>query len=803
MKNKFTFISKLLSLFLLLGTMNLFAQPANDLCSGATPMTLAADEASCTWVDADTRETVSAIGVTAPSVCSAGWYADDVWFSFETGATVPTSGIVVKTEYGSQTDDVQTLGMAFYYSCDPSEDPFLICFSDPDGVIKDFSIQSSCLEANHTYIVRMWSGLSGLDNTGTFRICAFENPAPIPVEVSPVLWTDDFSGGMGGWTTTTTTDTTDIWRLAEDGFLEDVSGSRSYAINNPFSSCTPAMGFAAAWFQSNMTGNSDSVFALPSTAYEKYTSELISPSIDLTGITAGVSVKFDQAVRVLNNNAGNPTPPITSVSFSIDGGSNWSTPVEVNAEMEANDPTKNSIVRVPLPNAEGNADVRVKFIWQGDFYFWMIDRVQIIEREAHNMRANPFYAIAPNKLTPKTQTDSVFFLVDVENVGDLDQTNVNVNMTITNSAGTPVFNDNLDYGTVASLAVDENRIFPNTYLPPAAEDTYDAVYTVSADSTDFDLSDNTQRFSFAVSDSTFAKEDGTGIFGVTTPASETALTWSMATSYFVRNGEDPNNAEIKYECSSVLIGLNQATTNAGGVVSVYLYEWEDVNKDGTSQLTERGAGDAVGGAIIGNFIYTLDGTESDLLINLDNFEDDGEPILLKANTLYVLSVGLTPSSTSTTKIRVTGNDNQIYDATDFLTDSITVGRISSMWNTSEGDAGYNSDLTQVGFSPRLRMHVTPYMITSVNTPLDEANKVTVFPNPATDEISLKLDLVENMEKAVIRIVDLNAHNVMEKTYDNLSSQTLTFPVSDLAAGVYFVKIQSDKGYSIQKFTIIK
>ena len=63
--------------------------------------------------------------------------------------------------------------------------------------------------------------------------------------------------------------------------------------------------------------------------------------------------------------------------------------------------------------------------------------------------------------------------------------------------------------------------------------------------------------------------------------------------------------------------------------------------------------------------------------------------------------------------------------------------------------------------------------------------------------------VENLNNAVVRIVDLNARNVMEATYENLSSQTLTYSVANLSAGTYFLKIQSDKGYITKKFTIVK
>lgn len=802
MKNKFTTLFKfLIFAFILTGSTSVFAQPSNDNCIEATGIPLAADQASCVQTDGDTRMTVDATTVPGtPAVCSGSWYTDDVWFSVDIGATVPTNGIVVETEFGTQADDVPAVGMAFYRSCDATETA-IACFSNGDGTERSITIQPSCLEPNNTYIVRVWSGVSPADNSGTFRICAYENPTAPPNEASIVLWEDDFENGMGDWTTTTQTDSTDVWIWSETGAFSTFTGG-SINHTGPYSSCSAAMCFPGGWYQTGMTGDQSQI---PGDAnlYEEYISELISPAIDLSNVTSGVSLKFDQTFRRLNVNASGG--PIASVSYSTDGGSNWSDDIEVNGAEEANGPVINDIVRVPLTGAQGNSDVRVRFTWRGDFYFWIVDRVQIVEIESNNLRANPFYAIAPNLLQAKSQTDTIRFLIDVENVGGVDQPNSQVDFTMTDAGGTTVYNEVLDYGTIPAQFLDENRIFPGFFLPPAVEETYTGVYTVSADSTDFDPTDNQQSYSFMVSDSVMAKEDGQGIFTVTTAAGVTELTWSMAASYFIPHGSDPNDPNILYECSSVLINVGNTNANIGGFLSIYLYEWEDVNNDGVSQAVERGAPGAVAGNIVGNFTYelTADDVDGDILIDLENWDGSGDPLFLKDETTYVLTVGLTPPTSSTSKISIGGNNNQDYLATNFLTDSIGIERIACMWNTTQGDGGLNSDLNQVIFSPRLRMHIGEVIVESVNKPLDEANKVSVYPNPATDVLNLDLDLVEQMDEAVIRIIDINARTIMEKRYSDLDSQTLIYDVSSLPAGNYFLKLQSDQGYSTQKFTVVR
>jgi hypothetical protein len=793
MKNNFTINARISFLaMLLIFSMNLFAQPANDNCADATAIILAADEASCVQVDGDTRMTVDATTITGtPAVCSGSWYTDDVWFSVTIGAVVPPNGFTIQCEFGSQADDLPNVGMALYNSCDESESA-LSCFSDAPGRTT-IDVQAACLVPNQTYIVRIWSAGSPTDDSGTFRICAYESVAP-PVNTNTVFWGDNeegaFTGGLNnGWTTTSEApcDTIDLWQWTPTGSTLEASAANMFgdATSSALTACTGAMVF-----------NSDG-FDQTGTCPASQIGELISPALDLSTLvpagTAGVSVLFHQTTRQFQS---------TYILSYTNDGSNWND-ITINDEFIVNSATFNVSKRVFLPGADlTSTTFQFKFKYEANYYFWIIDDVQLIETEANNLQANNFYSRASNLLTPASQTDSVFFLIDVENVGATAQTNSNVNMNIVNSTGVEVYNEDLAYGMIPANFVDENRIFPGHFLPDPVVDTYVATYTVSADDPDFDDSNNSQSFSFQITDSTFAKEEATGLFAAS-PQTPPELTWTIATSYFVRNGEDPNNSNIKYECSSILMELQNLQDNVGGFANVYLYEWEDINNDGISQNTERNG--SAGGNVVGNFTYQIpEGTPDieELLVSLENFVDEDEPIQLKANTNYVLAVGLTSAGTSKIEFSST-NDNDL-SAVGFLTDSISVGRIGGMWNTTVDDGGLNSDLTQLGSAPRLRMHISELDLgVFTNNPLDQANEVNVYPNPATDVVNMELDLVEDLNNAVVRIVDLNARNVMEVTYHKLTNQTLTYSVANLAAGTYFLKIQSDKGYITKKFTIVK
>ncbi len=795
MKNNFTINSRISILAMLLFfSMNLFAQPANDNCDAPTPITLAADEASIVWVDGDTRMAQDATVLTnTPAVCSGSWYIDDVWFSFSTGATISEGGLVVQTEFGSEADDVSGIGMSFYTNSCATDNIEFQCFSSGDGSTNSLNIVCG-LEPNTSYLVRVWSGGNTTADEGTFRIGAYEaEPANSNVTV---FWGDvegqgDFTGGLNDWTTTSDApcDTLDLWQWAPNGSTLESTVANAFgdATSQAPTGCTGAMMFTSDGF--DQTG----------TCGATQFGTLVSPVLDLSTLvpagTAGISVLFFQTTRQFQSDY--------FIEYTNDG-TTWFT-IPINTEFVVNSTTFQTFKRVFLPDADlTSTNFQFRFRYDANYYYWIIDDVQLIETEANNLQADNFFSIAPNFLTPKTQTDSIRFLIDVSNVGATEQTGVNLNVNVTNSANTEVFNENLEYGVIPANFVDENRILPEHYLPPATEDTYTAVYSVSADAADFDDSNNAQQFSFTVTDSIFAKEDGvSGLFGAT-PNGATGVDWTIATTYFVRNGEDPVDPNIKYECTSVLVGLDNLQDNVGGFVSIYLYEWEDVNNDGIAQVDERNG--TAGGNIVGNFTYLIEaGTDdaTDLLISLENFNDPDVPLQLKENTTYVLAAGLSSAGNSLIEITGTNDFNGGYNATGFLTDSISFERIHGLGDITSGDGGLNTDLDGFNFSPRLRMHVNPYFEVSTNNPLDEANTVKIYPNPATEVVNMDLDLVENLNNAVVRIVDLNARNVMEATYENLSSQTLTYSVANLSAGTYFLKIQSDKGYITKKFTIVK
>lgn len=777
MKTNFTLrrLTPLLTLVALLFSIHAYAQPANDNCSTATEITLAADEASCVPV---TGNTVGATQSNTPtSVCSGSWFADDIWFKFTTGATIPDGSVVIKTEFGSVSGDVPAVGMAIYESCGMSEIP-LSCFSSAEPEDNSLLVFSGSLMPNHTYYVRIWSGVSPNANSGTFRVCAYYNPPSTDV----VLWDGgQFDGGLGDWTTVGITSDTAVWTW------KDCSCSagmwRQTVISSP-TAFNGAMVFDSDLLNYNVTG---------SPPYPFHEGELISPIIDCSTFDA-VSIKYYQSYDALNGN--------TYYSYSLDGGNTWVDPIEVNADIAANTGTpKPSVMRHYISEAAGVSEFRFKFIYDADYYNWIIDDVQLIQPERNNLVVmENFYAIAPNAMTPSSQVGAFSFLADVANIGAEPQTNVNLNVSIIDSFDLQqVFTADLTYGTIPADTLIENIPFTAYFTPDGSVTTYTGTYEISSDSVDFDPSNNFRRFNFMTTDTTFANEFGAD--QTIQPAASNwegegePHSWAFGNYFYVVDGS-PN-----WYASSATFGLGNADDPgiAGRLISIYLYKWDsDANEDGNMDPDER--------TRVGFNVYEILGTEatSDLItVPLNNFPS-GEPgpVALESGQAYVLMVEYATNDIVDFAL-VAGLIN--FDAMTFRSelDGIPAGNARYAYML-----GVNGDLesepySSAGFvtrmAPVVRLNITQPV--KVDETLDLGNIIEISPNPADKKINLKVDLVEAQDQVNIRILDINGRLILDQPYDNVKNEMLQFDVSNYASGTYFLHFITEIGVRTERFIV--
>jgi hypothetical protein len=105
-------------------------------------------------------------------------------------------------------------------------------------------------------------------------------------------------------------------------------------------------------------------------------------------------------------------------------------------------------------------------------------------------------------------------------------------------------------------------------------------------------------------------------------------------------------------------------------------------------------------------------------------------------------------------------------------------------------------------------------VTATQTGINEVleNNISIFPNPVKDELHINLLSFQNLTGLNVEIVDLSGRTVWayairpDETAQNkgvsitpLQNGTQSINVSHLLSGIYFVKIQTDKGIVTQKF----
>lgn len=189
----------------------------------------------------------------------------------------------------------------------------------------------------------------------------------------------------------------------------------------PIQSLTRDNGFVI--FDSDFLDNNGVAGAFGSgVAASPHQAELVSPVMDLTNTPFPI-LRFNQFYRKFNGVNGNPAA--TFVVFSRNGGTTWPDTVALNTLLPANasTPANDQIQLYLSAQLGGAAQARVKFLFMGDYYFWMLDDIIIESAPAVDVAAfNPIvrtnqisatqYAMVPQRLQQGTT-----FSVDIRNRG--------------------------------------------------------------------------------------------------------------------------------------------------------------------------------------------------------------------------------------------------------------------------------------------------------------------------------------------------------------------------------------------------
>ena len=93
------------------------------------------------------------------------------------------------------------------------------------------------------------------------------------------------------------------------------------------------------------------------------------------------------------------------------------------------------------------------------------------------------------------------------------------------------------------------------------------------------------------------------------------------------------------------------------------------------------------------------------------------------------------------------------------------------------------------------------MVTAINNPIRERVSINVFPNPSTDRVTLEYTKPLN---SPVEILIFNASDKLKKTiYQPSTRDHINLDVSDLSAGLYFLKINTSSGIFYERLVVRK
>ena len=319
-----------------------------------------------------------------------------------------------------------------------------------------------------------------------------------------VIWSEDFAGGIpAGWTNTGSPAAA-LWEYRGPFTTPDntVGGQGACSSGNPMTSPTAGNGFMI--FDSNYlddTGPSCPPAGPVGPAPAPHSGILQTDSINLSAYPF-VALSFYQYIRDFQ--------ATQTINISVDGGSIW-TPVWEGGLAVNENTAFDDFVIIDISAIAGNqADVRLQFVFDGQYYEWQIDDITIAELPPYDagmmsISIEPYYY-----LTPAIQIDSFTFSGSVKNAG----LNTINNLTLDVDVDAGLFTDSISVSSVPSF----DTIFltvPNSFMP-VSNGTFNAEFTVNIDSTDGEPTNDTlsRIFYFNPNDSVYARDNGNATSGV-------------------------------------------------------------------------------------------------------------------------------------------------------------------------------------------------------------------------------------------------------------------------------------------------
>ena len=361
------------------------------------------------------------------------------------------------------------------------------------------------------------------------------------------------------------------------------------------------------------------------------------------------------------------------------------------------------------------------------------------------------------------------------NNGTADETNVMGIIEITDPNGT-VATLSESAGTLASGS-QLDLFFTGSYTPPLQPGTTDAVtgkykvkYSLTSDQGTYAGDSVIQGFE--ITEDMF-RNDANATILTPNPGTSFLTRYDMGTVYY-----PPNNG-VATHASFV---LNNPGYMHGEPMDIILYDalglWS-----GENFLT---AGFPIVGFTSITIDSTIHGLNDTIVVPIDAFTTPQPDII--GDSTYIITVQYDAI-----------NGSVLPDPPAFGTSS---GKQDMFLRTDllNLDQFYNGGWA--GSSLILRLHVAQSVNVRNLTVLEDL-EAKVYPNPATDFITLDLNFEEVAQDVDVQIIDLQGRVIRTFNYNEIKEAKYTYDINFLGAGNYFLRVQTENGFATKHFIVIE
>ncbi|MFN5296038.1 MAG: T9SS type A sorting domain-containing protein [Flavobacteriales bacterium] len=282
-----------------------------------------------------------------------------------------------------------------------------------------------------------------------------------------------------------------------------------------------------------------------------HTAWLTTNSVDLSGVNSAV-LTFQQQYRHFQVS--------TKVFISTDGGTNWIEIIE-NTGLQSPSAEWKSINISEW--AANQPDVRLKFQYEGTYYWWLLDDISIYEpndndliltgvRYTNNTIVNGLTTL--NDLEyhhyPLSMLPNLKFKADVLNVGGNAQTGARLNARVIKDDVTEVYNQSTN-PTLLEVSASETFTMNGTFTPSTGVGDYQINYTILQDSIDDMFDNNFDSLDFKITTFTYGKDEG--------PMEDKYVPQEFYDEFQLSCGNYYENKSSVRNCHTIQVGLAEGT----------------------------------------------------------------------------------------------------------------------------------------------------------------------------------------------------------------------------------------------------